>query len=107
MSFTTGNDLRDALLMAAIAKAQQDGLPITVPVLELECGLPADYKLGQDELDGMLLSMAPAAEQPTPSKPAAVDAPEESAPAITMCEAQDRVVALNNELAQARANVMA
>jgi hypothetical protein len=107
MTYTTGNDIRDALLMAAIAKAQQDGVPITVPVLELECGLPADFELGQDELDGMLASMAPAEAESTPIEPDAVDAPEESSPAaMTATEARDRVVALNNQLAQARADVM-
>lgn len=54
MSFTTGNPERDSLLQDAIAKVIGQGKTPSLKLVARQ--LPGDFALGQDELDGMVLS---------------------------------------------------
>lgn len=103
MSTVTGNPVRDQMIATAINEAREAGKPVNVPTLGLE-HLPSDFDLTEEELNGVLAVMdAPAASDAEP------DAPTEAEPAPTLSaeEARDRVVRLNDELAQARGAVLA
>lgn len=108
----TGNPVRDEMIRAAVRQAQEDGKPVTVAVLGLE-HLPGDFDLSQDELDGVLATMVAPQEAPAVADPlsAEPDAPAEaesaeSEPALTMDEARDRLVRLQDALAEARGAVL-
>ena len=108
MTFTTRNIMRDEMIRAAINEAREAGKPVTVAVLGLE-HLPSDFDLSQSELDGFLADEAEptAVDLLTIESDAPADEPEaEAAPAMTMDEARDRLVRLNNELSQARGDVL-
>lgn len=106
--YTTGSISRDVMAMAAILEAKK-----THGILNLAnvaFALPPDFDLSQDELDGILANMGgdlPAVEPEAPpeaSEPQ--DAADASAPSMTLDEARERLVKLQNELSAGRGSVL-
>jgi hypothetical protein len=106
----TGNHERDMILMKAIQKAREDGVPQNLAVISLEY-VPSDFDLGQDELDAALKMQARLDAMLGDAPPAAEIESEstepDTAPRLTEDEARARVRNLVEALAQARGNVMA
>lgn len=101
---STGNEVRDGMLREAIEAVQAAGEPVTLEAVAAR--LPGDFDADRSELDAMLAAMTP------PDRAVGANAPtarsDKSVPKSvpTMAELQERIVKLNNDLSQARGDVL-